>query len=175
MSKISVSYGGDVKKENIITIVFLLFLTIFTGVDIVSDLNEGLDFDHLLHEVIIFVMALIIVSYKVIASIKKDRVIDKLSKNASEASIEVNYYKQQVQKYRDGVGEILTKQFKIWGLTDSESDIALLLVKGSSMKEVASIRGTGESTVRQQATSIYKKSGLENRNQLVSYFLEDLF
>ena len=43
------------------------------------------------------------------------------------------------------------------------------------MKEIAGIRGTGEATVRQQATSVYKKSGLENRNQLVSYFLEDLF
>lgn len=163
------------KKENIITIIFLAFLTIFTGVDIVSDLSEGLDFNHLLHEIIIFASALIIVSYKVYVSIKKDKVIDTLSKNATEASIEVNYYKQQVQKYRDGVAEILAKQFKIWGLTDSESDIALLLVKGSSMKEIAGIRGTGEATVRQQATSVYKKSGLENRNQLVSYFLEDLF
>ena len=163
------------KKENVVTILFLVFLTVFTGVDIVSDLNEGLDFNHLLHEVIIFISALIIVSYKVYVSIKKDKVIDTLSKNASAVSIEVNYYKQQVQKYRDGVGDILSKQFKIWGLSESESDIALLLVKGSSMKEIAGIRGTGEATVRQQATSVYKKSGLENRNQLVSYFLEDLF
>ncbi len=84
-------------------------------------------------------------------------------------------FKNEVQKYKDGLVEAINQQFKIWGLTESEADVALLLVKGLSMKDIAKIRGTSEATVRQQSSSIYHKSNLENRNQLTSYFLEDLF
>ena len=48
------------------------------------------------------------------------------------------------------------------------------LVKGVSLKEIAAERGTGEKTVRQQASQIYAKARLENRAELAAYFLEDL-
>ena len=57
----------------------------------------------------------------------------------------------------------------------TEKDIALLLIKGLSMKEISALRGSSDATVRQQSASVYKKSKLDNRNQLSSYFLEDLF
>jgi DNA-binding NarL/FixJ family response regulator len=42
------------------------------------------------------------------------------------------------------------------------------------MKEIAEIRNTQEKTVRQQATTIYKKSELSGRQELAAFFLEDI-
>ena len=61
------------------------------------------------------------------------------------------------------------------GLTASECDVASLMLKGLSHKEIAQIRNSSAATVRQQAAAIYGKSGLTSRAELAAYFLEDLF
>lgn len=65
-------------------------------------------------------------------------------------------------------------QFSRWNLTEAERDVALLLLKGLSHKEVAAIRATSERTVREQARSLYAKAGLTGRAALSAFFLEDL-
>jgi len=52
--------------------------------------------------------------------------------------------------------------------------VALFLIKGISLKEVAELRGTSEKTVRHQASTIYAKAALNNRAELSAFFLEDL-
>jgi len=52
--------------------------------------------------------------------------------------------------------------------------VALMLLKGLSHKEIAAQRGTSEGTVRQQALSIYRKTGLSGRSTLAAFFLEGL-
>ncbi len=69
---------------------------------------------------------------------------------------------------------LTTRQFSQWKLTPSESDVALLLVKGLSMKEIATARDVKEKTVRLQATSIYAKSACAGRHELSAHFIEDL-
>jgi putative tricarboxylic transport membrane protein len=61
-----------------------------------------------------------------------------------------------------------------WGLSTAEIEIAWMILKGLSFKEIATARGTSERTVRQQAQAIYRKSGLPNRAEFSAYFLEDL-
>lgn len=61
-----------------------------------------------------------------------------------------------------------------WGLSAAEVDIAWMILKGLPFKEIAVARGTSERTVRQQAQSIYRKSGLPNRTEFSAHFLEDL-
>jgi len=58
-------------------------------------------------------------------------------------------------------------------LTPAEREVGLLLLKGLSHKEAAT-RATSETTIRQQALAIYRKSGLRNRSELSAFFLEDL-
>jgi DNA-binding NarL/FixJ family response regulator len=48
------------------------------------------------------------------------------------------------------------------------------MLKGLSHKEIAAARATTETTIRQQALAIYRKSGLGNRSELSAFFLEDL-
>lgn len=72
------------------------------------------------------------------------------------------------------MGDAITRQFQSWGLTVAEMDVAGLLLKGASMKEIALARDTSEATIRQQAQSMYRKSGLSGRVELSAYFLDSL-
>jgi len=74
----------------------------------------------------------------------------------------------------EGLGKAIEAQFAQWGLTDAEGEVALLLLKGLSLKEVATVRGTTERTVRAQARALYGKAGLTGRAALSAFFLEDL-
>lgn len=73
-----------------------------------------------------------------------------------------------------GLQPYIQDQFAKWGLTKTESEIGLLLLKGLSLREISTIRGTSETTVRQQALVLYKKSSVEGRHQFAALFLEDL-
>lgn len=66
-------------------------------------------------------------------------------------------------------------EFARWALSDTERDIAWLILKGFSFLEIAEMRGRSERTIRQQAGAIYAKSGLRSRAELSAFFLEDLF
>ena len=75
----------------------------------------------------------------------------------------------------DDVADAIRRQFDAWGLTPAESDIAGLLLKGVGTRDIARLRQTSETTIRQQAQSVYRKSGLGGRAELAAYFLESLF
>jgi DNA-binding NarL/FixJ family response regulator len=81
------------------------------------------------------------------------------------------------QKLKDGkksFHQVIQWQFTEWKLSPSEQDVALLVLKGLSFKEIAALRETKEKTVRQQATSIYSKTGLNGRHEFAAWFFEDM-
>lgn len=73
-----------------------------------------------------------------------------------------------------GLGDAIDEQFKLWNLTEAEREVALLLLKGLSLKEIAQVRSTSERTIRAQARALYSKAGLTGRAALSAFFLEDL-
>jgi DNA-binding CsgD family transcriptional regulator len=83
-------------------------------------------------------------------------------------------WRERVKDLLQGLGSAIDQQFDRWNLTPAEKDVALLLLKGFSHKEVAQLRSRGERTVRQQAFAVYRKSKLSGRASLAAYFLEDL-
>jgi len=74
----------------------------------------------------------------------------------------------------DGLGEAVDRQFTSWDLTPAEREVALLLLKGYSHKQVAQATGRHERTARQHASSAYRKAGLSGRAELAAYFFDDL-
>ncbi|MCB9637437.1 MAG: LuxR family transcriptional regulator [Myxococcales bacterium] len=74
----------------------------------------------------------------------------------------------------EGLAEAIDQQLVSWELSSAESEVALLLLKGLALKEIADIREVSERTVREQARAIYRKAGLANRNEFAAFFLEDL-
>jgi DNA-binding CsgD family transcriptional regulator len=83
-------------------------------------------------------------------------------------------WRAEARGFLNGLGEAIDKQFGRWSLTDAEREVALLLLKGLSHKEIATVRAVSERTVREQSRAIYAKAGLTGRTALSAFFLEDL-
>lgn len=98
----------------------------------------------------------------------------KLFRDLELARIQGQRWRSDSRTLLTGLGEAINTQFSRWNLTDAEREVALLLLKGLSHKEVATIRAVSERTIREQSRSIYTKSGLSGRAALSAFFLEDL-
>ncbi len=103
---------------------------------------------------------------------KRDRT--ELLNDLSRVRNESDRWRSAARVHIDGLGRAISEQFKSWKLSDGEAEIAMLMLKGLTQKEIAQLRGSEEGTVRQQAAAIYRKSGLSNRSELGAFFLEDL-
>ncbi|MEL6167583.1 MAG: helix-turn-helix transcriptional regulator [Pseudomonadota bacterium] len=68
----------------------------------------------------------------------------------------------------------LKAYFRTWDLSPSEQSVAIYAMKGFSNAEVANLRGTSASTIKSQMNAIYRKSGFANRQQLISFLVEEL-
>lgn len=97
-----------------------------------------------------------------------------LGHDLAAAQADVARWRGEAEEALRGLGAAIDRQFDHWELSPAEREIALLLLKGLSLKDIAGARQTSERTVRQQALGIYRKSGLAGRAELSAFFLEDL-
>lgn len=97
-----------------------------------------------------------------------------LASRLRQADEDAARWKAEAASLIAGLGEAIDAQLVRWQLSAAEKEVALLLLKGLSHKEIAEARGTSEATVRQQARALYKKAGLAGRHDLAAFFLEDL-
>ena len=95
-------------------------------------------------------------------------------RNLEIARVQGQRWRSEARSLLNGLGEAIDVQFSRWNLTEAEREVALLLLKGLSTKEIATVRAVSERTVREQARSIYSKAGLTGRAALSAFFLEDL-
>jgi DNA-binding NarL/FixJ family response regulator len=155
----------------------LVVLSLFAGffiLDIFFDLKEGIPLSHVWHEVALFILAIGAIFWQIKIILSKNVHINSLNAELLETKKSYQDWKIKAQSSSQELGRLIESQFSIWHLSESERDVALLLIKGFSMKEIADVRQTHEKTVRQQSTSIYKKSGLSGRQELAAFFLEDM-
>lgn len=100
--------------------------------------------------------------------------INQFKSDMTNANNEMEFWKYEHRQMVRGLAIKIDQQFKYWGLTPTETTVGFLLLKGFSLKEIAKLRSTSESTVREQAGNIYHKSNLSGRAELTAFFLEDL-
>jgi DNA-binding NarL/FixJ family response regulator len=119
-------------------------------------------------------LAVVATAYVALEShdMRRDRA--ELLNDLARARAEGDRWRETARAHVDGLGRAIKEQFDAWALTEGEADIAGLMLKGLSHKEIARLRLTSETTVRQQAAAIYRKSGLASRAELAAFFLEDL-
>ena len=70
--------------------------------------------------------------------------------------------------------ELVEEEFKAWGLSPAEHELGIYLLKGFSHAEIGEMTGKAPGTIKTQSNALFRKSGLANRTQLVSYFIEVL-
>lgn len=97
-----------------------------------------------------------------------------LMRDLEVARTEGAQWRADMRELLEGLSAAIDAQFERWGLTPAEREVALLLLKGLSHKEIAVVREASVLTVRQQARSVYSKANLSGRAALSAFFLEDL-
>jgi DNA-binding CsgD family transcriptional regulator len=133
----------------------------FFAYDILVDLLTGIDSRiHITLEFIVFLAISAVLGAELLHINRLNQVID------SEKSKSARLAGEMIQ--------VMHGQFSKWGLSMSEAEVALLLIKGLSMKEIAEARQVKEKTVRSQSAAIYAKSGQAGRHELAAFFIEDL-
>jgi DNA-binding NarL/FixJ family response regulator len=75
---------------------------------------------------------------------------------------------------RGALADLMRDRFAAWRLTAAEGDVALFLLKGLDITDIARLRGVAQGTVRAQLASIYAKAGVSAQAQLTSLFLDAL-
>lgn len=162
-------------KERFFAIFALALISVFLIMDLVSDWGQGAKWWHIGFEALMALLALVGVIFLLQNSIKLRANLEGAKHELGETKNAVNIWRQKAQIHIDGLSCAIIAQFKEWDLSNSEREIASLLLKGLSLREIANIRNTTEKTVRGQAAMIYQKSGLNGRAELSAFFLEDLF
>ncbi len=152
----------------------LAFIAILVGFDLLTDLKEGVVFWHVFVEGSIAVIALFGIFYVLRGSFELKHQLEKEISNFTDYKKEAELWKVESRKYLDGLSKAIDQQLSKWNLSVAEKEVAFLLLKGMSLKEIAEIRNTAEKTARVQSMAIYSKSGLAGRSELSAFFLEDL-
>lgn len=97
-----------------------------------------------------------------------------LLKDLEVARSEGAQWRTDMREVLKGLALAIDGQFERWQLTAAERDVALLMLKGLSHREIAIARDTSERTIGQQAHAIYAKANLSGHAALSAFFLEDL-
>ncbi len=153
---------------------FLAAVTLLVGLDVAGDARSGGSTAHLVLEVGIMAVALagaVTLWGQLLLTRRRARA---LQRDLVRAEADLARFRSESQEALAGLGVAIDRQFERWGLSAAEREVALLLLKGLSHKEVAAVRETSERTVRQQALAVYRKAGLSGRAELAAFFLEDL-
>lgn len=166
------------RSENKYFLGFALCVGILSIFDLSVDLNRGVKYLHILLEAIVVLISITVV-IKIIVNerLHKNSILAKfnnLEKESFQLRTDIQKFKTASQKYVTGISDLIDQQLNDWELSKSEKEVALLLLKGLSHKEIALIRNTAEKTVRHQSGIVYSKANLEGRAQLSAFFLEDL-
>lgn len=151
----------------------LAVIVLLKTADLAMDIGLGLPASHLAQEWTLLLLSFGGFIYLVVEMRQRTLRYTALADTLSLSEERLGALTDEMREARRRHGQAVQQQFHAWGLTTSEQEVALMLLKGLSLREIATLRDTREKTVRQQASTIYGKCGLEGRHALAAWFLED--
>jgi len=173
----------DGRERAMILVIAALFggVALLATIDLLADLRGGTTIGHVALEGAAAAVSLLGVGWMMMRVRALARETIDLREHARELATHLDATRTEVVRWRSeareliaGLSAAIDRQLTGWGLSPAEKEVALLLLKGLSHKEIATVRDVGETTVRQQARAIYRKAGLGGRHDLAAFFLEDL-
>ncbi|PKH00515.1 LuxR C-terminal-related transcriptional regulator [Paraglaciecola sp. MB-3u-78] len=126
--------------------------------DVLADISQDSKIFHLAQEAVILVFALIILIRLNCQVLKHRRHNKQLQVDMAQMSMLSAKAVENLAKAKKEFGEVIAKQFVVWYLSESESEVAWYILKGFNSKEIARYRNLSDKTVRNQLSSVYKKS-----------------
>lgn len=152
----------------------LALIALLAAVDLVADLRQGVTPWHALAEATVAWVAGLAVFLLLRGAWRLRRRLDTQVRDFSVFRQQAEAWRLGSRKYLDGLSRSIDAQLEQWHLSAAEKEVAFLLLKGLSLKEIAAARRTTEKTARVQSSAVYLKSGLAGRSELSAFFLEDL-
>ena len=156
------------KSFILVSLGLMLVSSIFFIFDVAADLSEHLaagvsypqvELVHLIFE-LTAVLALILGMVQMVMHL---RGLERLS-DAQAASL---------HHLREDFDALIRQKFSDWGLSKTEADIGLLIVRGLNNEEIAKVRGVKLGTIKSQTHSLMVKAGVKSRFELLSLFMDE--
>jgi DNA-binding CsgD family transcriptional regulator len=163
--------------DKIFLMLYFLMVLLYSGAEVIeefSNLGKGNSNWHSMGEILMVLFSLVGLVYLLLLIIKQVRDKRGVDVQLKQANQQLETFNTRLQNIKKEFSSVIQLQFEEWELTPSEQEVAHLLLKGLSFKEIAEIRETKEKTVRHQATGIYTKSSVCGRNEFAAWFFEDL-
>lgn len=156
----------------------LVTIAAVVGADVAADLADGVPLAHVALEGLTVILAGVGLA-RVLTRMREEGrrltgEVGRLREESVSWRADAARWRREAEVATQGFVAAVESEFTRWGLSDAERQVALLLLKGVSLKEIADVRGTAERTVRQQAAAVYAKAGVSGRSELASYFLDAL-
>lgn len=161
-------------RERIVVVAVLLLIAVLVTADVATDLRQGASPWHVVLEAAAGIAATAGAFYLLHGAVHLRRRLARQARDLSAYRAQAEAWQAQARKQVEGLARSIDEQLDCWKLSTAEKEIAFLLLKGLSLKDIADLRGTGEKTVRAQSAAIYAKAGLSGRTELSAFFLEDL-
>ena len=160
--------------ERVVIAGVLALIGLLACIDLLVDLRQGVGTWHLLAESTVALVACFGVFLLLRGAWRLRRRLDAQSRDFSAFRQQAEAWRSGSKKYLEGLSRSINLQLDQWQLSAAEKEVAFLLLKGLSLKEIATTRRTTEKTARVQSSAVYAKSGLAGRSELSAFFLEDL-
>lgn len=153
-----------------------LFITIalLVATDLVSDYQDGGSSLHMSIELLIAFFSGLGAVILLGSHFRSKKELLEARSDYARLKEQAEIWRKESESHMAGLSQAIDAQFVRWGLSESEKEVALLLLKGLSLKEIATVRKTAEKTARAQSVAVYEKSNLAGRSELSAFFLEDL-
>lgn len=159
-----------------LTLGILLLVLVTSSVDILEDIDQmgGHWSNHVSMEAFLVLLCLIGLGILLRSVRQQDAHLSATLIKLHKTTEQLDQIESKTSKVMEEFSQIVQQQFSEWQLTPSEKEVALLLLKGLSLEEIAEVRETKPKTVRQQASNCYKKAQVAGRHELAAFFFEDL-
>lgn len=151
----------------------LLIVIASNAFDLFIDFTTDESSWHIIEESIVISLALALIAYLIINLKQHGINLQQLRQELKTTEHSLEESNARIHVARKEYSLVIHQQFDDWQLSQSQQQIALLLLKGLSFNEIAAIRETKEKTVRQQASEIYKKANVVGRHAFSAWFFED--
>ena len=156
----------------------LITITVYSGFEVKAELvRHSGSYKAMLHgalEIGLIVASLILLFYFVFQLRRKQLDQKSMSEKMQALREQLANSGQSDQANEASFQKAVDEQFTAWRFTSSEKEVAMLLLRGLSVKEIADVRHVQEKTVHNQLATIYDKSQLFGRHIFAARFFEDL-
>jgi len=159
-------------RDKFIAIILLVIMCL-NFFDVLTDISLGVPGWHIFSESIIVIVSGVGALFLIKDISARTSDISRLKQELLISDDKFRNISDEMINARHEYSAVIHSQFEQWSFTPSEQEIAMLLLKGLSFKEISGVRNTKEKTVRQQASAIYSKANVDGRHEFAAWFLED--